>query len=179
VFNSRFWKEECFALNAESLIEKAAKLQYAGFSFGAFNRPTPFLCLLVKTVQISPSIDILQSYIDFSNGEPSNNPIRQVSDLRYLRLLAVVHIRLLFRPEAVFSMLEPMLHDYRTIIVLDPLANFQKVTIDGFVEELLSSKGQPVYGFHFPHLTRRSVIQAKGYLGEYRSPLEEELGTSL
>jgi pre-mRNA-splicing factor 38A len=175
VFNSRFWKEHCFALNSESLVEKAMTLEYVGFAFGAFHRPTPFLCLLVKMVQILPSIEMLRTYVEFSAAEPSNNVTQQESDMRYLRVLTAVYIRLVCRPEMVYSMLEPLFQDYRTVVLLDTDAKFSKVYIDEFVETLLAYGACSIQGFHFPHLTRRSVLHAKGLIGEYISSIEDEL----
>ena len=48
IFNSRYWKEECFGLTAESLVDKAIELNYVGGTYSGTNKPTPFLCLIAK-----------------------------------------------------------------------------------------------------------------------------------
>ena len=34
IYSSMYWKEHCFALTAESLVDKAVDLKYAGGTFG-------------------------------------------------------------------------------------------------------------------------------------------------
>lgn len=34
IYNSMYWKEHCFALTAESLVDKAVELKYVGGTFG-------------------------------------------------------------------------------------------------------------------------------------------------
>jgi pre-mRNA-splicing factor 38A len=34
IYSSMYWKEHCFALTAESLVDKAVELKYAGGTFG-------------------------------------------------------------------------------------------------------------------------------------------------
>lgn len=55
IFNSRYWKEECFALNAESFIDKAVLLKCIGGLYGGAKKPTKFLCLLFKMLQMNLS----------------------------------------------------------------------------------------------------------------------------
>lgn len=34
IYNSMYWKEHCFALTAESLVDKAVQLKFVGGTFG-------------------------------------------------------------------------------------------------------------------------------------------------
>lgn len=176
IYTCRYWKEECFALNAESLIDKAKSLTCVGFSYGGFNRPCEFLCLLTKLLQVSPDLDIIRAYITYSSGHVTNDPSEQLHDLRYLRALAIAYIRLVCKPEVVYSLLEPMLADYRKVNVIDPSGKFETITMDEWTEKLLNHHNPPVYGFVFPLLAKRSNVQHQGSLTEYKSPLDEELG---
>ena len=79
VYDSRYWKEECFALNgklhlllyahqyifiaAEILVDKAMELDHIGGVFGGNVKPTPFLCLTLKMLQIQPTKDIVVEFI--------------------------------------------------------------------------------------------------------------------
>ena len=47
---------------AESLIDKAIELKYIGGVFGN-QKPTEFLCLLLKLLQIQPQKEILLEYL--------------------------------------------------------------------------------------------------------------------
>ena len=63
IYDSRYWKEECFGLNEEMLVDKAVELRYVGGVYGGNIKPTPFLCLALKLLQIQPEKDILIEFI--------------------------------------------------------------------------------------------------------------------
>lgn len=48
---------------AETLLEKAVQLQYIGSTYAANAKPTPFICLTLKLLQIQPEQDIVLEYI--------------------------------------------------------------------------------------------------------------------
>jgi len=52
IYQTTYWKESCFALTAESLIEKAVELKGVGGTYGGQNAPTQFLCLILKMLQV-------------------------------------------------------------------------------------------------------------------------------
>lgn len=89
IYNDRYWKESCFALTgawqvvgslpmngqltriaalpplpaAETLIDKAIELEYIGSTYGGAARPTPFICLVLKMLQIQPDKEIIVEFI--------------------------------------------------------------------------------------------------------------------
>lgn len=81
IYESKYWKEHCFALTgkhfhwnfilspliAELLVDKAVELRYVGGVYGGNVKPTPFLCLALKMLQIQPDKDIV---IEFIKQEP-------------------------------------------------------------------------------------------------------------
>ena len=171
VYTSRFWKEQCFALNAESVLDLAKDLDNVGFCCGGYSRPTKFFCLLMKLLQISPSQDIVQAYFDFSTGAPTNDSVAQLRDLRYMRALAAAYVRIVASPQYVYKMLEPLLCDYRKINVSDTSGQYLEIRMDEWVSMLLDQDYNSTYGFHFPTLPRRIILQARGILEEYESSL--------
>ena len=79
IYESTYWKEHCFALTgmaylllppeilnsmciAETLIDKAIEVRFIGGVYGN-QRPTEFLCLLLKLLQIQPEKEILVEYL--------------------------------------------------------------------------------------------------------------------
>lgn len=48
---------------AELLVDKALELKYIGGVYGGNVKPTPFLCLLLKMLQIQPAKDIIVEFI--------------------------------------------------------------------------------------------------------------------
>ena len=55
IFNSKYWKQECFALNAQSFIDKEVSIKSIGGLYGGAKKPTKFLCLLFKMLQMNLS----------------------------------------------------------------------------------------------------------------------------
>ncbi|KAI9613202.1 hypothetical protein KEM48_003897 [Puccinia striiformis f. sp. tritici PST-130] len=54
IYDSEYWKESCFGLTAETIIDKTVfDLNYLGSTFTANLRPTPFICLLLKLLQLN------------------------------------------------------------------------------------------------------------------------------
>jgi pre-mRNA-splicing factor 38A len=74
IYASVYWKEHCFGLSAEALIDKAVELKSVGGMVGEPAKPTHFICLILKMLQIQPDKDII---IEFIRNE----------DYKYLRLL--------------------------------------------------------------------------------------------
>lgn len=79
IYNCMYWKESCFGLTAESIIDKAVDLQYIGGTFGGNRQPTPFICLVLKLLQIQPEIDIIEEYI-------------RNEEFKYLRALGIYYM---------------------------------------------------------------------------------------
>jgi len=50
-------------VTAELLVDKAMSLKYIGGVYGGNVKPTPFLCLLLKMLQIQPEKDIVVEFI--------------------------------------------------------------------------------------------------------------------
>ena len=50
-------------LIAELLVDKAMDLDHVGGVFSGNIKPTPFLCLILKMLQIQPSKDIIIEFI--------------------------------------------------------------------------------------------------------------------
>jgi len=125
IYESNYWKEHCFALTAESLIDKAIELRTIGGIYGN-QRPTEFLCLLLKLLQIQPEKEILLEYLqadEFKCVPSARNFPRCVTLFcRYMRALAALYIRMTFRAVEVYEILEPLLKDYRKLRLRDMCA---------------------------------------------------------
>ena len=51
------------SLAAELLVDRAMDLDHVGGVFSGNIKPTPFLCLILKMLQIQPSKDIIIEFI--------------------------------------------------------------------------------------------------------------------
>ena len=52
IYNHAYWKEHCFGLTAESLVDKAMEIEAVGGTFGGILEPTTFICLMLKMLQV-------------------------------------------------------------------------------------------------------------------------------
>ncbi|KAG8885574.1 Pre-mRNA-splicing factor 38A [Tulasnella sp. 331] len=158
IYESVYWKEHCFALTAESLIDKAIELKYIGGVYGN-QRPTEFMCLLLKLLQIQPEKEILVEYL-------------LVEEFKYLRALAAMYIRMTFRAVEVFELLEPLLKDFRKLR-LRSMAGYTLTFVDEFVDSLLTE--ERVCDIILPRLTKRDVLEETEGLGPRSSALLEAM----
>ncbi|KAF4615138.1 hypothetical protein D9613_002877 [Agrocybe pediades] len=154
IYESTYWKEHCFALTAESIIDKAIELRFIGGVYGN-QRPTEFLCLLLKLLQIQPEKEILVEYL-------------RAEEFKYLRALAALYIRMTFRAVDVYELLEPLLKDYRKLRHRD-MSGYSLVFMDEFVYSLLTE--ERVCDIIMPRIAKRQVLEENGELGPRKSRL--------
>ncbi|EOQ99857.1 Pre-mRNA-splicing factor 38A [Wallemia ichthyophaga EXF-994] len=155
VYESAFWKEQCFALTAETIIDKAVEMQSIGGVYGNA-RPLPFMCLLLKLLQLQPEREIIFEYL-------------QAEEFKYLRALAAMYTRLCFKSFEVFDILEPLLQDYRKLRLRNN-SGYHITHMDQFIDELLTE--ERVCDIILPRLTRRDVLEEVEGLPKRKSPLD-------
>ncbi|EOD46892.1 PRP38 domain-containing protein [Neofusicoccum parvum] len=122
IIESYYWKEQCFGLNAATLCDRAAELTFVGGTYGGLGKPTPFLCLAFKLLQLVPEKEIILAYLNWpedeerEDGESDEGHAPGVKgDFKYLRALAAFYIRLAWEPVDIYKTLEPLLADYRKL----------------------------------------------------------------
>lgn len=193
ITDSYYWKEQCFALNAATLCDRAIELSYIGGTYGVNQKPTPFLCLAFKLLQLAPEKEVILEYLNFhdpmededeendTNAQNDGDDIRDrdeaavlkaVGDFKYLRALAAFYIRLTFDPVEVYTTLEPLLADYRKL-KRRTKDGFVLTYVDQFVDDLLTK--DRVCGTSLWKLPARRVLEDLDMLEERVSPLGEEL----
>ncbi|CAG79489.1 PRP38 family-domain-containing protein [Yarrowia lipolytica] len=153
IFETLYWKELCFNLNAATLCDRAATLTAIGGQY-ANQKPTPFLCLVFKLLQIQPSHDIIMEYLN-------------QKEFKYLRAVAAFYIRLAYPPVKIYTLLEPLLGDYRKL----RFRNMGGVTLtymDQFIDDLLHE--ERVCDIALPRLPKRLTLEDAEQL-EPREPL--------
>jgi len=154
IYESAYWKEYCFALTAESLIDLAIKLRSIGGVYGN-QKPTEFMCLLLKLLQIQPEKEILIEYL-------------QADEFKYLRALAAIYIRMTFRAAEVYEILEPLLKDYRKLRYRHQ-TGYYLTYIDEFVDQLLNE--ERVCDIILPRIPKRGVLEENGEIAPRQSRL--------
>jgi pre-mRNA-splicing factor 38A len=77
ITESYYWKEQCFGLNAATLCDRAADLKFIGGTTGITGKPTPFLCLAFKLLQLVPEKSIILEYLNFRGDEEDEQEERE------------------------------------------------------------------------------------------------------
>lgn len=153
IYDSRFWKEECFGLSVADVLEKAVKkLQCIG------GLPTKFLALALKLLQVHPETDlIIDSFI-------------QQEEFKYVRALGCFYVRMTGSPPVIYEALEPLYRDRRKLRVWSAASQEWSILhMDEFIHQLLDPKNN-IMGLALPRLPQRRALQEAGYLPEGPRP---------
>lgn len=160
IYDSKFWKEQCFALTAELLVDKAMEIRYVGGVFGGNIRPTPFLCLTLKMLQIQPEKDIV---IEFIKNE----------EFKYVRALGAFYLRLTGSSIDCYKYLEPLYNDNRKLRNQNRSGQFEIVHMDEYIDELL--RNDRVCDIILPRIQKRFILEENNELEPKISALDDDL----
>lgn len=158
IYNSLYWKEHCFGLTAETLVDKAVGLKAYGGQYGGMQKPTKFMCLVLKMLQLQPEKEIV---VEFIKNE----------DYKYLRVLGAFYLRLVGKPLDIYQYLEPLYNDYRKLRFRG-VAGWALKHMDEFIEELLTS--DYCCDVALPHLPKRHLLEDQKLLAPRISALDDE-----
>ena len=127
IIESYFYKEQCFGVNEADIVDRVVEhVDFVGGIYGSVQKPTPFLCLAFKLLQLAPSDAVLDEYLRFG-GEK----------FKYLRALALFYVRLTRTDKDVYTTLEPFLEDRRKLR-RKARAGTSLTFMDVFVDDLLT-----------------------------------------
>lgn len=127
ITDSYFYKEQCFALNEADIVDRVVEhVRFIGGTSGMTQKPSPFLCLAFKLLELSPSDAVVAEYLAYG-GE----------HFKYLRALACFYLRLTRRAKDVYETLEPYLADRRKLRRKGRERTYL-AHMDEFVDELLT-----------------------------------------
>jgi pre-mRNA-splicing factor 38A len=129
IVDSYFWKDQCFAVNEADIIDRVvAHVRFIGGTYGDAQKPSPFLCLAFKLLQLAPTDEIIQVYLGYG-GEK----------FKYLRALAAFYVRLTRKASDVYTLLEPYLEDKRKLVMRTRTGK-RLTFVDEFVDGLLTKE---------------------------------------
>jgi pre-mRNA-splicing factor 38A len=158
IYDHAYWKEHCFALSAETLVDKAVDIQYVGGTYGGNRSPTPFICLILKMLQIQPDKEIIVELI-------------KNEEYKYVRALGAFYMRLVGKPVDIYQYLEPLYNDYRKIRYRSH-EGFQITHMDEFVDKCLSD--ETFCDIALPSFPKRNVLEDNNFLAPRISVLDDE-----
>lgn len=162
ITDSYYWKEQCFGLNAATLLDRAVELTFVGGTYGVAQKPSPFLCLAFKMLQLLPEREVVEFYL------------RQVGEeFKYVRALACFYVRLAWeKEEEVYEVLEGLLGDGRKL-KRRTREGWVLTWVDQFVDDLLGKSR--ICGTTLPRLNPRGWLEDEGRIEARVSALGEEL----
>eukprot|EP00916_Digyalum_oweni_P000106 GHVL01000139.1.p1 GENE.GHVL01000139.1~~GHVL01000139.1.p1 ORF type:complete len:297 (+),score=44.94 GHVL01000139.1:71-961(+) len=159
IYSTSYWKEHCFALTADTLIDKAAELACLSGTYGGARQPGSFLCLMLKLLQIQPDKDIVVELI-------------KQDQFKYIRALGAFYMRLTGKGVDVYQYLEPLYNDYRKLRFRMPDCKFKIMHMDEFIDDLLLQ--DTVLDIGMPQLVKRQILEERNELEERKSALEDD-----
>ncbi|KAI1803729.1 PRP38-domain-containing protein [Daldinia bambusicola] len=158
IVESYFWKEQCFGVNEADVVDRvAAHVSFVGGTHGANQKPSPFLCLAFKLLQLAPDDDVLREYLSYGGDK-----------FKYLRALACFYVRLTRRAETVYKILEPFLEDRRKLR-RKGRAGTSLTYVDQFVDDLLTK--DRVCATSLWQMPKREILEDLELLEPRTSPL--------
>lgn len=157
IYNCAYWKEHCFGLTAETLIDKAMHLDAIGGTYGGMRKPTKFICLLLKMLQIQIEPEIITAYIENEH-------------YKYVTALGAMYLRITGKPTDIYQQLERLYSDYRKVRKRHLDGTYEMSHVDEFVEELLTK--DYVCDVQLPYLPKRKLLEDLNLLYPRISALE-------
>ena len=158
IYQTTYWKEQCFGLTSESIVDKAIGLKYVGGNYGGNVKPCNFLCLILKLLQLQPEQEIVLEYV-------------KQDEFKYLRALGAFYLRLVSKAELIYQFLEPLLNDYRKLSYRGT-SGWRLLHMDEFVDSLLTD--ELVCDIALPHLVKRIKLEELNNIPPRRSALDIE-----
>eukprot|EP00026_Physarum_polycephalum_P009423 Phypoly_transcript_09546.p2 GENE.Phypoly_transcript_09546~~Phypoly_transcript_09546.p2 ORF type:complete len:213 (-),score=52.47 Phypoly_transcript_09546:695-1333(-) len=158
IYANAYWKEKCFGLTAATLVDRAMELDMYGGTYGGNKKPSKFMCLILKMLQIQPEKEIV---VEFIKNE----------EYRYVRVLGAFYLRLVGRPMDIYNYLEPLYNDFRRIRVKTD-KGYRITHMDEFIDELLHDDHS--CDIALPHLPKRHLMEQTMNLPPRISALEDE-----
>lgn len=136
------------------------ELDHVGGTFGGNIKPTPFLCLVLKMLQIQPEKEIV---VEFIKNE----------DYKYVRALGAIYMRLVGTSLDCYNYLEPLYNDYRKIRRKNKMGKMELSHMDEFIDELL--REERACDVILPRIQKRQVLESSNQLDPRRSLLDDDL----
>ena len=158
IVDSYFYKEQCFAVNEADIVDRVVEhVRFIGGTHGASQKPSPFLCLAFKLLELSPSDAVLDAYLRHGGDH-----------FKYLRALACFYLRLTRQAKDVYETLEPYLADRRKLRRKGRQGT-SLTHVDEFVDDLLTK--DRVCATSLWKMPKREVLEDLEILEPRVSPL--------
>lgn len=181
IYDSTYWKEHCFALTAEAVVDKAVDIKSLGGTYGGARKPSKFVCLLLKLLQLQPDKDIIIEFIKnedykyvrilgmrcnylylsskftstaiFKHALP--HAFTSMSCHHWCNAAGAFYMRLVGRPIEVYNYLEPLYNDYRKLRMQNQDGGYTLSHVDEVIDQMLTQ--EYLFDIALPRLPHRCV----------------------
>ncbi|CAN3352900.1 hypothetical protein DICA3_E02388 [Diutina catenulata] len=163
ILDGMFYREHLYGTNEATILPVIIAHVNAVAGTDAIGKPAPFLCCVLRLLEIAPSEEIVKAYLDQMGSR----------ELKYLTAVVLVYVRLAMTSSAVYRLLEPYYVDYRKLRLalrtpeFDPVTKIARhytlTTMDQLVDDLLTQKR--VVDVLLPRLVPRLTLLERGEIG--------------
>lgn len=157
--DSIFYKQYLYLTNEQTILPVIIKhVKYIG-GLDSNNRPSPFICCLLRLLEINPSSDIINLYLT-------------QLEFKYLVCLALLFIRLTRSSQEIYSVFDNYWTNYsklRTLLQTPEFINGMPINysvtyMDQFIDDLL--RKQRVVDLILPRVEKRSKLVDSGLVAD-------------
>lgn len=156
--DSLFYKQHLFLTNELTIVPViVTHVKYVGGT-DANGRPSPFLCCLLRMLELEPSPEVVELYLR-QNG---------YNEFKYLTALTLLYCRMVSGPQTIFKLYDEYVADYRRLrmrlklpLFVNDLPVHYKVTyMDEWVDLLVEN--ERVADVALPYLAPRHKLELRG-----------------
>ncbi|KAG7757894.1 hypothetical protein KL911_000870 [Ogataea haglerorum] len=159
ILDSQYWKRECQHADLLVLLDRGVELEQIGtYANAGHTLPTPFICLLLRLLQLQPAADIVYHLL-------------VQKDFIYLTALAALYIRITCQSVIVYQKLEPLLADRRRLNTIEN-QTVKSIHLDEYIDKLLQE--DKFFDMVLPRLIDRLVLEDQELLESRQGSLQEE-----
>merc|ERR1712050_578297 len=137
----------------------AVEINHVGGTYGGARKPTDFICLILKMLQIQIEKEVVIELI-------------RNQDYKYIRLLGAFYLRLTGKVIEIYHLLEPLYNDYRKIRLRTAEGIFILTHVDEIIDNLF--RKNIVFDTLMPRIKIRNLLEAQGNLKPRVTILKED-----
>lgn len=157
--DSVFYKQYLFLTNEQTILPVIVDHVHYIKGMNSNSRPSPFICCLLRLLEINPSSEILKIYLNQDK-------------FKYLIVLVLMFIRMTKKSEEIYNLFDNYITNFAKLRIQlnDPEfvngipKSYSICYLDEFVDDLLTK--QRVVDVILPRLVPRQILIDKGLIGE-------------
>ncbi len=160
ILYSLYWQQPCVTLNLMTLLDEVVfNVKLIGtYSDAGKVRPTRFICIILRLLQIQPTFDIIAYLL-------------QQNDFKYLQAIAALYVRITMNSIDIYKNLEPLLSNYCRLRIYESGKSYI-IHMDEYIDNLLT--GSSFCDLTFPRIIRRDQLEETGKLDERLSSIRDD-----